>query len=369
MSWCRWAGGDGYINPVPSIAAKLFRKLGSPLYSLLFVLANAPKAYWRGGDRLPDALFNTLIALRWNHNTRVFARDLGYMPNYAAPRSFGEKMQWRKLFDRNSLFPLLSDKLAVRDYVRARAPGLVFPKIYWSGGNPEAIPFDDLQLPFVIKPNNRSNRIILVREKSDLDRKAILRAARKWMRSRSHGWRYGEWAYSRIPRRILVEEFLSIEGELAPPPDYKFFVFHGVVEFILFSQGRHSDGDRRRGLYTRDWQPVPVDRLSGIGLVTLQGGAPRPGRLADLIAAAEAIAADLDHLRVDLYLVGDKIYFGESTVYAYSGRVTWSPKNSNTDPSPSRFVGENFGARWTLPSLSRHEQLKRGLLGSMSPGE
>jgi len=357
------------MNPVPSIAAKLFRKLGSPLYSLLFVLANAPKAYWRGGDRLPDALFNTLIALRWARNTRSFARILGYMPNYAAPRSFSEKMQWRKLFDRNCLFPLLTDKLDVRDYVRARAPDLVFPEIYWSGGNPEAIPFDDLRPPFVIKPNNLSGEIILVREKSDLDRIEILRVTRKWMRSRSHGWISGEWAYSRVPSRILVEQFLSIEDELAPPPDFKIFVFHGVVEFILFSQGRHSGRDRRRGLYTRDWQPVPVDRLSGKGLVTLQGGAPRPGRLADLIAAAEAIAADLDHLRVDLYLVGDKIYFGETTVYAYSGRVTWSPKNSNTDPPPSRFVGEDFGASWTLPKLSRREQLKRGLLGSMSPGE
>ncbi|MFA9476539.1 MAG: ATP-grasp fold amidoligase family protein [Filomicrobium sp.] len=352
-----------------SIAAKLFYKLGSPLYSVLFVLASAPKAYWRGGDRLSDALFNTLIALRWNHNTRTFARNLGYMPNYAAPRSFSEKMQWRKLFDRNSLFPLLSDKLAVRDYVRARAPDLVLPKIYWSGGNPEAIPFDDLRPPFVIKPNNRSGRIILVREKSDLDRKAILRAARKWKRTRSHGWRFSEWAYSRVPNRILIEEFLSTSDALVPPPDFKVFVFHGVVEFIYFSQGRHSDRGRLRGLYSRDWQHMAVDRWSKRSRVTLQGDVPRPGRLADLIAAAEAIAADLDHLRVDLYLVGDKIYFGETTVYAYSGRATWFPKNANTDPAPPRFVDDDFGARWTLPSVSRREQLKRGMLGSMNSVE
>ncbi len=296
--------------------------------SLLFVLVNAPRAYWRGGDRLSDALFNTLIALRWKRNSRSFATVLGYMPNFAAPRSFSEKMQWRKLFDRNRLFPLLNDKLAVRDYVRARAPDVMFPEIYWSGGNPEAIPFGDLRPPFVIKPNNRSRKIILVREKSDLDRKMILREARKWMRSRPFGWRYGEWAYSRVPSRILIEEFLSTEGALAPPADFKIFVLHGTVEFIYFSQGRYSGGGRLRGLYTRDWQHIPVDKWRKSGLVRLQGGVPRPARLAGLIAAAEAIAADLDHLRVDLYLVGDKIYFSETTVYAYSERI---------DPSRPRF--------------------------------
>jgi hypothetical protein len=336
---------------------------------LLFVLVNAPRAYWRGGDRLSDALFNTLIALRWKRNSRSFATVLGYMPNFAAPRSFSEKMQWRKLFDRNRLFPLLNDKLAVRDYVRARAPDVMFPEIYWSGGNPEAIPFGDLRPPFVIKPNNRSRKIILVREKSDLDRKMILREARKWMRSRPFGWRYGEWAYSRVPSRILIEEFLSTEGALAPPADFKIFVLHGTVEFIYFSQGRYSGGGRLRGLYTRDWQHIPVDKWRKSGLVRLQGGVPRPARLAGLIAAAEAIAADLDHLRVDLYLVGDKIYFSETTVYAYSGRSTWFPKNANTDPAPPRIVDDDFGARWTLPHLSRREQWKRGLLGSMRSGE
>ena len=337
--------------------------------SILFVLANAPRAYWRGADRFSDALFNTLIALRWKRNTRTFARNLGYMPNFSAPRSFSEKMQWRKLFDRNCLFPLLCDKLAVRDYVRARAPDLVFPKIYWSGGNPEAVPFDDLQPPFVIKPSNRSGKIILVREKSGLDRKAIVRAARKWRRSRSHGRRLGEWAYSRVPNRILVEEFLSTKGALVSPADFKIFVFHGTAEFVYFSQGRHSDGGRLRGLYTRDWQQIPVDKWHKKGLVTLQGGVPRPGRLADLIAAAEAIAADLDHLRVDLYLLGDKIYFSETTIYHYSGIATYFSKNANTDPAPPRLVDDELGAFWTLPSLSRREQWKRGLLGFLSSGE
>ena len=87
-----------------SIAAKLFDKLGSPLYSVLFVLASSPKAYWLGGDRLSDAVFNTLIALRWNRNTRAFAGVLGYLPNYAAPRSFSEKMY---ITPHNSIFTFI----------------------------------------------------------------------------------------------------------------------------------------------------------------------------------------------------------------------------------------------------------------------
>jgi hypothetical protein len=335
-------------------------------------VANTPGAYWRGADHFSDALFNTLIALRWKRNTRSFARILGYMPNFAEPRSFSEKIQWRKLFDRNALFPLLSDKLAVRDFVRVRAPAVAFPEIYWSGADPDAIPFDDLQPPFVIKPNNRSGKIILVRNDRELDRTAAVREVRKWMRSRSHKSKYGEWAYGCTHSRIIVEEFLSTEGEVtpeggvAPPPSFKIFVFHGKAAYIYFSEGRRSNHEPLRGFYTRDWQLVPVDKWRKQGRVVLQGGIARPKRLTDLIAAAEAIAAGFDHLRVDLYLIGDRIYFGETTIYNYSGLATWIPKNMTGGTALSSSFDDAIGSSWALPQLSRRQQLKHGLLGAMS---
>lgn len=332
--------------------------------SLFFVLANAPGGYWRSANRLPEALFNTAIALRWKRNTRSFARTLGYMPNLAEPRSFSEKIQWRKLFDRNPLFPLLSDKLAVRDFVRARAPNVAFPEIYWSGIDPEGIPFDDLRPPFVIKPNNRSGRVILVRDDRELDRTAVVCEARKWMRSRPHNWRFGEWAYGCTRSRIIVEEFLSTEDGTAPPPSFKILVFAGKVAYIYYSAGRRSNREPLRGFYTSDWQLLPVDKWRKKGRVVLQGGVARPDRLSDLIAAAEAIAAGIDHLRVDLYLIGDRIYFGETTIYNYSGLETWIPKTANGRTPLSRSFDDAIGALWTLPPLSLGEKLRHALLNS-----
>jgi hypothetical protein len=263
------------------------------------------------------------------------------------------------------LFPLLSDKLAVREFVRARAPEVAFPALYWSGTDPEAIPFDALRPPFVIKPSNRSGRVFLVREIAALDRTAVVREAREWMRSLPHNWRYGEWAYGRIQGGIIVEEFLSDEDAMVPPPSYKILAFGGQAAYIYFSEGRRSGQSPRRGFYSRDWQPVPVDKWRKRGRVVLQGGVPRPERLDDLIAAAEAIAAGFDHLRVDLYLIGDRIYFSETTIYNYSGLETWIHKDAKGGTGSSRTFDDIVGALWSLPYLSRGQRLGRALSRSI----
>jgi len=349
----------GRATPSPD-SARLLR-LPTPI---LFVLANVTTAYWRGADRRSDALFNTLLALRWMRNTYVFGKQFGYLPNYANPRSFCEKMQWRKLFDRNPLFPLLSDKIAVRDFVRDRVPEVTFPEIYWSGVDPMAIPFDDLRPPFVIKPNNRSGANIIVRDNRSLDRRAAVRLARKWMSSRPHNRRYGEWAYGQTRSQILIEEFLSDDGGNAPPPSYKILVFGGEVAFIYYSEGRRSGKGAVRGVYTRDWQLMPVDKWRRSGHVVLQGGMPRPKMLEDLISTASAIATGLDHVRVDLYLVGDRIYFSEATIYNYSGLEAWVAKDAEGGAAVSRSFDDAIGDNWVLPQLSRRRALKRALFNT-----
>jgi hypothetical protein len=328
----------------------------------LFVSANIARAYWRSGFPPSEALVNTLMAFLWNKNTCRFARAHGYLPNYANPRSFAEKIQWRKLFDRNPLFPILSDKIAVRDYVASRAPRVGFPSIFWTGTNPDAIPFDKLLPPFVIKPNNRSGSIIIVRDYQEFDRITIVREIHRWMKEPPFGQNTGQWFYREVPTKIIVEEFLSDRDSVAPAAEVKVFVFHGVASFLYYTYGRHSSHERVRGLYTREWQQVPVDRWTSRGRVLFQGGAPRPQGLSNLLATAEAIAAEIDHLRVDFYIIDESLYFGEATVCDHSGFQTWLPKDASSDSPPSRSFGDSVGELWKLARLSRWEQLKRILL-------
>jgi hypothetical protein len=64
-------------------------------------------------------------------NTYVHQRS----PNILAPRRFTEKVQWRKLFDMNSIYPVLSDKLAVSIYSASRVGDKFLVPLLWSGAD------------------------------------------------------------------------------------------------------------------------------------------------------------------------------------------------------------------------------------------
>src|SRR5690606_22796662 len=69
-------------------------------------------------------------------------RKMGSWPNPGHPHSYSDKMMWRKLLDRNPLFVTATDKLAAKDYIAARTPGLPQPQVLWTGRSAAEIPDD-----------------------------------------------------------------------------------------------------------------------------------------------------------------------------------------------------------------------------------
>src|SRR5262245_32416888 len=86
------------------------------------------------------ALANGVIWLRHPILVAKYFRRFRRMPNVACPRIQPERMLWRKIFDRNPLYRLMVDKLAVRELVRARCPGLAMSEIVWVGTEAGQIP-------------------------------------------------------------------------------------------------------------------------------------------------------------------------------------------------------------------------------------
>jgi hypothetical protein len=312
--------------------------------------------------RAAEGTLGLLIALRHPRNTRRYLQRFGRLPNTMNPRSFSEKMQWRKLFDRNDAFPIFCDKLATRAFASQVVPDLDAAKLYWTGEDPRAIPFDSLDPPYVVKPNNRSREVILVRSRADVDEGAITARCREWLRSGPHGAHLGEWAYSVVPGRILIEEFLSEPGTLDPPADYKVFVFDGMARFIYATSGRHSGGARMRGIHAPDWSRLPWSRW-GDGIEELPGGMAAPDGLARMVAAAELLARGMDHLRVDFYSLPERLCLGEITVYDHSGHSTWVHEGTGPGGKAPRDLDDEIGAAWTLPAISLATRARRGLLG------
>ena len=303
-----------------------------------------------------------LLYARHLRNTHRYLRSHRRLPNYANPRLFSEKIQWRKIFDRNPLFPCFVDKVAVRSFVEKRAPAVRFPRFLWIGAEPDAIPFASFPSRFVVKPSHRSGDVLLIRKPGELDREKIVSYCQRWLK-RGYGRGNREWAYGYAKRNIIVEEMIETSSNPSRSLEYRLHVFDGVVQAIQVTAAR-CDGmePRLTGIgffFDRSWSRLPyINVFDGDREF---GAPPRPPRLADLIMAAEALGVGVDYIRVDLYAFGDEIYFGEITIYPNSGFGTVSIDTEIAEPTIKPF-DLDFGEKWALPAADFRTHFSRGLL-------
>lgn len=306
---------------------------------------------------------NTLLYARYPDLTRRFRRKIGKPPNYSNPTLYSEKVQWRKLFDRNPLFPLFLDKLEVRRHVAQTTPELKLPELLWSGSDPLAIPYHRLGNRFVIKPNCRSGAWHFVLSSRDNDQEIISDKCRRWLIS-PYGEKLREWGYSRVKPRLLVERLLCPEPGENRLQDFRFDVFDGRVRMITVTSAQIAD-TRRAPLsldtfYDRDWQQLPFIKPGR------QSRTPpplkQPPQLENMIAWAEQLGHGIDYIRVDLYLVENETYFSELTVYPGSGL-----QMSRVSPEPGLVAVDDFdrfmGGHWRLPEIPLHTMVYRALFG------
>ena len=277
------------------------------------------------GDRPADFTYRSLCSLK-------FIKEHGYYPRFKKPRSFSEKIWHRMLFDRSPIWTEISDKLKARELVKEKVGENFLPKILWQGERPEEIPFAELPDRFVIKTNHGAGYNVIVTNKKNLEHSRVLRRINDWL---NLNFTYATfvgmaWAYKNIKPMIMVEEFLEENGK--PPLDYKFFCFSGRVEYLLIVYDRFASHQEKH--FTRDF--VPLDLWNGAD--QYPGPFIRPYNLEEMIKVAETLSAGFDFIRVDLYNVNGKIYFGELTCYPAGGLAAFVPRKWD-------FI---FGEKWIL---------------------
>lgn len=273
------------------------------------VTAGARKAL----DALPDP---------WNILPSVFYRfkqRLGYYPNVLFPKTFNEKLQRRKLFDRSPLLTLMSDKYAVRNYVREKLAVDIFPRLYLVTDNASEISFKNLPDRFVIKPTHASNWVRIVKDKNLTSEGELREQCQKWLQ-RNYYDVSKEWVYKNIPHRLLVEELLE-DGTGDVPRDYKLFVFGGKVQLIQVDVDRFRG--HRRNLYDRHWNRLDVSFVYD----TYAGRVTQPNGLAEMIEYAEVLGDGLEFVRVDFYDLGSRVVFGEMTATPENGFGKFVPES------------------------------------------
>lgn len=237
---------------------------------------------------------------------RACRRHFGSLPDFARPRGHDALMQWRKVFDRNPLFVTFCDKLAARDWASARVPALDLPELIWTGSSLEVLPPGLPEDDQVLKVNSGSgSNYFPGRER--WDDVTLRKRFRHWLRWPRRG--PAEWAYGRVPRRLVLERLVADPSEL--------------IELTF----RCQDGQIASAFIAVNWK-TPAARGC---YLTVDGAAFRPEDAdvaAQLVrpepferaaAMARQLGRDLDHIRVDFYLKGEAIFFGELTAYSSSG--------------------------------------------------
>ena len=252
-----------------------------------------------------------------------FYKKVGYRLNLKNPKSFNEKIVWKKINDRNPLLSVTSDKYKARSYLRKvlgeeKAEEILIPLLHVTD-KPETIPFKRLPSVFIVKPNHASGYKIIV-ENSHFNQKEIIKTCRRWLKT-PYGLEKLEWAYQPIKRKIIIEKLLR-EKDGKIPKRYNFQMFHGkckLVHAIIVNKKNNTSVTS----FDEKWNFSSVK----ITNYAQEPKIKKPENYKIMLELAEELSKPFDFVRVDLYNINGKIYFGELTHYPASGTGKFEPQS------------------------------------------
>lgn len=203
----------------------------------------------------------------------------------------------------------LTDKLAVREFVKERVGDKYLTKLYGRWRKVKDVDIDALPGDCVIKTNNGCGTNFILRSRQPRDKKAIREKLSDWM-SYPFGKLSGQPHYNYIIPEILAEEYLvQAPGDDSLPYDYKFYCFNGVPQFLVVFTGRSFSSHKTNNyVFTPDWEWIPDGAR-----VTPEGMVDKPVNYGEMLEVVRKLAAGFEFVRVDLYSVGRRIVFGEMT--------------------------------------------------------
>ncbi len=284
------------------------------------VLANAKRL-----ESLPEEKYNDLIE-------KEYLKVFGNILDWNNLRTYTEKMQWEKIYDKNPIKTTLTDKYAVREWVEGKiGKDYLIPLIgVWDSF--ENIDFDLLPKQFVLKTNHGTGTNLIVKDKYKINMRRAKRMFDDWMKTDYAFTNSLQLHYRDIKRKIIAEKYL--ETNLGELQDYKFLCFDGKPCFCWVDLGRYSK--HTRTVFDMNWKLQPWTQASyGIANYDI----PMPKNFDMMIDIANILSKGFSHVRVDLYNIDGKIYFGEMTFTNGSG----------LDPIIPKEYDKVLGDYWKLP--------------------
>lgn len=231
------------------------------------------------------------------------------------PISLNEKIQWLKLHDRKELYAKIVDKYAVREFIKnTLGEEYLVPLVGGPWNSFDEIDFDLLPSSFVLKTTHDSGGVVVVPDKSKMDK---VESKKKIMKSMKNNYFYPnrEWPYKSITPKIIAEEYL-VDSSGSELKDYKIICFNGKPENVMVCTGRILNQVK---FYFFDWNWKFLPLNYGDELLPSDFSIPKPQKLDEMRSIATKLSEGYDLIRIDLYEANNQIYFGEMTLYPDSG--------------------------------------------------
>ena len=237
------------------------------------------------------------------------------------PKTYNEKLQWLKLYDRKPEYTRMVDKYEAKKYVSEKiGKEYIIPTLgVWD--HFDDIDFDSLPDQFVLKCTHDSGGLVIVKDKTKLDQTAAKRKIAKSLK-KNYFYHAREWAYKDVKPGILAEQYLE-DSEREELSDYKVMCFGGEPKLIQIHRGRF-------GIHTQDFYDTQWNKLEILqGLPMSDEILEKPKFLEEMLSMSRKLSADIPQLRVDWYFTNGKLYFGELTFFDASGFSDFEPGEWN----------------------------------------
>ena len=245
---------------------------------------------------------------------RVHGRQLDLRnPHKFTEKLFCRMIAWNR--SHNPIFAQLTDKYRARAYVASKVGEQPLVKLLWHGTDPSAIPFDTLPAEYVIKTNHACGQVIVV--KGMANRAEIISRLSVWLNS-NYYWACREYQYYHIKPRVMIEEYLRNQDG-SGPLNYKFWCFGGNPEVIHISNYAHD----LNPFFDTQWNLLDLHYREGAARPAIA----RPRNFEQMMCIASELSAAFDFVRVDLYNIDGKIYFGELTFTPMAGDMKLMPES------------------------------------------
>ncbi len=246
----------------------------------------------------------------------------GKMINFRNPKGFNEKLQWLKVNDRHPEYSKLVDKLAVREHIKKElGEEYLFP-LLGSWEHFDDIDFSKLPNQFVLKCNHDSGSTKIIKDKTKLTEEELREYKAVFEKRLKADFSYAgrEYPYRGIKPRIIAEELMTDEKDPTKSvEDYKFFCFDGVPKIMFVATDRSEDC--KFDFFDMDFNHLDIVNIHPNTAKPIE----KPEKFEEMKEIAAKLSKGIKHVRIDLYEINGRIYFGEYTFFHGGGFQLFNP--------------------------------------------